>query len=113
MESPSLSDSGNWEAGTWFARKLAKRRRCGNFRLGPNAIQRADSEAETLADEILPVEPVCGFHGPSNGRPIHKSPEWQVKDGEGIISSKNEAVENFRMVPKLQQRFESIGEGQR
>jgi len=62
------------QAGTPSAGKLAEKWGPGNCGLGLNMVQRAESQAEPSAEKVLPVEPVCGFHGLLNGRNIHESP---------------------------------------
>lgn len=73
MKSFSIFNRGNWLAGTPSAGKLAEKWEPGNCGLGLNMIQRAESQAEPSADEVLPVEPVCGFPGLAIGLNIHES----------------------------------------
>lgn len=54
---------GNTSGGAWR----------GNCKLVYKHIQRAKSEAETMADRVLSAKAVCGFHGLSNSRNIHES----------------------------------------
>lgn len=63
-----------WQARTPSVGTLAGKRWPGHRKLVSNPIQRAESEAETMADKVLPVKAVCGFHSLSNSWNIHESP---------------------------------------
>lgn len=78
---------------------------------GPNLIQGNEPETKALADKILTVKSVSRAHCLANRRQFCLAPHGKVKDREWIIRAKQQAVERFRMMPKLKEHAESIGEG--